>query len=158
MSSVALQTALSLPGRALLGGAAGLLATLAVDVVLRWLPEGTTVPYVAAGALSDASLSSVSHRLAVVVHYGAGTGSGLLFAALGLAVEGLSGLSPLLSFLVAALVQLPLMIVFFSYIVVPTYGRVPSERVGRLRRDWALSATVYIVALTILVAVPVSAA
>jgi len=155
MTSLALQTGLSLPGRLLLGGAAGLLATLVMDIAMRRLPEGTTSPYVAAGTLTDTSLAAASHRLAMAVHYVAGTGSGLLLVTLALGVEQVANLEPLPSFLVAAFVQLPVMIAFFSYFVVPQYGRVPRERVGRVRRDWALSATVYVVALTLLVAAPV---
>ena len=155
MTSVLLQTGLSLPGRLLLGGAAGLLATLVMDMAMRRLPEGTTSPYVAAGTLTDKPLSSAPHRLALAVHYGAGTGSGLLLVTLALVAESLAGLSPLAAFVVAAFVQLPVMIAFFSYFVLPTYGRVPSERVAQVRRDWALSATVYVVAVTVLVALPV---
>jgi len=40
---------------------------------------------------------------------------------------------------------------FFSVVVVPTYGRVPDERVGRVRRDWALSAAAYLVVASALV-------
>jgi hypothetical protein len=150
-----LQTTISLPGRLLLGAAAGLLATLVMDMAMRRLPEGTTSPYVAAGTLTDTSLATASHRLAMVVHYGAGTGSGLLLVSLALVVQSLVDLSPLVSFVVAAVVQLPVMIAFFSYFVLPTYGRVPSERVARVRRDWALSATVYIIVVTALVAAPI---
>lgn len=155
MSPTVLQTGLALPSRLLLGGAAGLLATLIMDFAMRRLPEGTTSPYVAAGTLTDRPLSAAPHRLAMAIHYGAGTGSGLLFVTLALAVESLAGLSPLASFVVAAFVQLPVMVAFFSYFVVPTYGRVPADRVARVRRDWALVATVYVVAVTGLVAVPV---
>lgn len=155
MQSLALQTGLSLPGRVLLGGAAGLLATLVMDTVMRRLPEGTTPAYVAAGTLTGTPLSAAPHRLALAVHYGAGTGSGLLLVALALIVETVAGLEPIASFVVAAVVQLPVMIAFFSNVVVPTYGRVPDNRVRRLRRDWALSATAYVGALTGLVALPV---
>ncbi len=155
MSQVTLQTGLSLSNRLFLGGAAGLLATLVMDMAMRRLPEGTTSPYVAAGTLTDTPLSSAPHRLATVVHYGAGTGSGLLLVTLALAVETLTALGPVAAFVTAAFVQLPVMVVFFSYLVVPVYGRVPDERVPRVRRDWALSATVYVVTVTALVAAPV---
>ena len=151
----ALQTGLSLSGRLLLGGAAGLLATLVMDLAMRRLPEGTTPPFVAAGVLSDESLSAASGRLATAVHYLAGTASGLVFVTLALAAESLLGLSPIPSFVAAAILQLPVTVAFFSYLVVPVYGRVPADRVARVRRDWTVSATVYVAALTVLVAAPV---
>jgi hypothetical protein len=155
MQSLALQTGLSLPERVLLGGAAGLLATLVMDTVMRRLPEGTTPPYIAAATLTETQVSSVPHRLALTVHYGAGTASGLLLVVLALVVETVAGLGPLASFVVAGVVQLPVTVAFFSYVVVPTYGHVPGDRVPRLRRDWALSATVYVITVTVLVALPV---
>jgi hypothetical protein len=154
MTSV-LQALTASADRLFLGAAAGLLATLVMDVAMRRLPEGTTPPFVAAGVLSDEPLGSAPALLATAVHYVAGIGSGVLLAGLALAAESLLNLSALPAHVVAAVVQLPVMIAFFSYLVVPVYGRVPADRVDRVRTDWALSAGVYVVALTALAVAPV---
>jgi hypothetical protein len=47
-------------------------------------------------------------------------------------------------------VQLPIMIAFFSYFVLVVYGQVPDDRVPQVRRDWALSASVYVAVVAVL--------
>jgi hypothetical protein len=145
--------AASLPARLLIGAGAGVVATLVMDRAMARLPEGTTPPAVAAGVLSDRPLSAAPERLAAVVHYVAGIGSGVLYVALStlLAAAGVVA-TGVPAFLAAAAVQLPVMIAFFAYLVVPAYGRVPTDRVARVRLDWALSAAVYVPVLAVVVA------
>ncbi len=47
---------------------AGVAATLATDLVMPRLPEGTTVPAVASGVLTGARPDTAPGRLAAVVH------------------------------------------------------------------------------------------
>lgn len=107
----------SIPLRFLLGGVAGVLATLFMDAVMARLPEGETSPFVASGVLTDTPPRNAPGRLAAVVHYVAG---------------GLTG--PLFIWLLFAVVVLP-------------RSLAPSGRVGRIRRDWALSAAAYLLVL-----------
>ncbi|MFT4948351.1 MAG: hypothetical protein ACI9CA_000471 [Natronomonas sp.] len=152
-----LPPSLSVPALALVGAAAGLLATLAMDVPMRGLlAEGMTPPSVAAGALTGSDTANAPRGVALAVHYGSGTGAGLTFtvlavlgAAVGLSGPVVAGL-PVLALAAAALVQLPVMVAFFSYLVLPRYGTVEDERVPAIRRDWLRSATVYVVSVTAL--------
>jgi len=139
-----------LPVGLLAGAAVGLVATLGMDLPMNRLPEGPTAPRVAAGTLSDASLESAPDGVATAAHYGAGVGTGVLFLAGVAAARWLfGGTAPAVAGAAVALAVL--MNWFFSFVVVPTYGRVPDERVGRVRRDWALSAAAYLVVASALV-------
>jgi len=139
-----------LPVGVLVGAAVGLVSTLVMDLPMNRLPEGPTAPNVAAGMLSDRPLDRAPAGVATAAHYGAGVGTGVLFVA-GVAVaDWLLGAGLLVVPLVAVGLSV-LMNWFFSFVVVPTYGRVPGSRVSTVRRDWALSATAYLVAATALV-------
>ncbi|WP_302081201.1 hypothetical protein [Salinibaculum rarum] len=141
----------ALPARLVVGAIAGFVATLVMDVPMERLPEGETSYQVAAGVLSGEPLDSAPDGLATAVHYGAGTVSGVLFVGVTAAADLLLGGAPsFLSVIVAVVVQLPIMIVFFSYLVLVVYGQVPAERVPQVRRDWALSASVYVAVLVAL--------
>lgn len=155
--TLAIPLSLSVPSLALVGAVAGLLATLVMDLPMRvLLAEGMTPPFVAAGALTGVDTAGAPPRVALAVHYGSGTGAGLVFTALavlaatvgtpGPAVAGL----PLSALAVAALVQLPVMVVFFSSFVLPRYGTVEDRRVPQVRRDWLVSGTVYVASLAVL--------
>jgi hypothetical protein len=152
-----LPPSLSVPGLALVGATAGLLATLVMDVPMRaLLTEGMTPPFVAAGALTGSDTADASRRVALAVHYGSGTAAGLTFTALTLlaATLGAPGPAvagvPVLALAVAALVQLPVMVAFFSYFVLPRYGTVAPGRVPRVRREWLVSAAVYVASVAAL--------
>lgn len=135
----------ALPARLVAGAIAGFVATLVMDIPMGRLPEGETSYYVAAGVLEGESLDSAPDQTATAVHYGAGTLSGALFVGVTAGIEQLLGTAAsLLAVLLAIVVQLPIMIAFFSYFVLVVYGRVPDERVPQVRRDWALSAAVYV--------------
>ncbi len=141
----------ALPVRLIIGAIAGFIATLVMDVPMGRLPEGETSYQVAAGVLSGEPLDSAPDGLATAVHYAAGTLSGALFVGVTAAAELVLGGEPtLLAVVVAVVVQLPVMIAFFSYVVLVVYGQVPEKRVPQVRRDWALSASVYVTVLVVL--------
>lgn len=156
--TLALPSSLSVPSLALVGAVAGLLATLAMDVPMRaLLAEGMTPPFVAAGALTGSDTADAPRRVALAVHYGSGTGAGLIFTALTVLVAtvGAPGPSvagvPVLALAVAALLQLPVMVAFFSYFVLPRYGTVAPARIPQVRRDWLASAAVYVASVAVLI-------
>jgi hypothetical protein len=136
-----------------LGPIVGLLATLAMDLVMPRLPEGTTAPKVAAGVLTDTSVDHAPDRLATWVHYVAGGGSGLLFVGLVSAVQTAAGAGLAVAIVVAAPVMLALMVGFFAVVPLPRARGLPRQRLPTIRRDWALSAAAYVVAAAVLVAV-----
>lgn len=136
-----------------LGPIVGLLATLAMDLVMPRLPEGTTAPKVAAGVLTDTSVDHAPDRLATWVHYVAGGGSGLLFVGLVSAVQTAAGAGLAVAIVVAAPVMLALMVGFFAAVPLPRARGLSRQRLPTIRRDWALSAAAYVVAAAVLVAV-----
>jgi hypothetical protein len=155
--TLALPPSLSVPALVVVGAVAGLLATLVMDVPMRaLLVEGMTPPFVAAGALTGADTADAPRRVALAVHYGSGTGAGVIFTALAVlaATVGVPGPAvvgfPLLALAVAALVQLPVMVAFFSYFVLPRYGTVVPARVPQVRRDWLVSAAAYVASVAVL--------
>jgi hypothetical protein len=139
-----------LPVGVLLGAAVGLVSTLVMDLPMNRLPEGPTAPKVAAGTLSGQPLGRAPAGVATAAHYGAGVGTGVLFVTGVAAADWLVGAGALVVPAVAVALFV-LMNWFFSFVVVPTYDRVPGSRVSAVRRDWALSAAVYLVAATVLV-------
>jgi len=136
-----------------LGPIVGLIATLAMDLVMPRLPEGTTAPKVAAGVLTDTSVDHAPDRLATWVHYVAGGGSGLLFVGLVSAVQTAVGGGLAVALVVAAPVMLALMVGFFALVPLPRARGLPRQRLSTIRRDWAISAAAYVVAAAALVAV-----
>jgi hypothetical protein len=152
-----LPPSLSVPGLALVGATAGLLATLVMDVPMRaLLAEGMTPPFVAAGALTGSDTADACRRVALAVHYGSGTAADLTFTALTLLAATLGAPGPAVAgvpvraLAVAALVQLPVMVAFFSYFVLPRYGTVAPGRVPQVRREWLVSAAVYVASVAAL--------
>ena len=136
-----------------LGPIVGLIATLAMDLVMPRLPEGTTAPKVAAGVLTDTSVDHAPDRLATWVHYVAGGGSGLLFVGLVSAVQTAVGGGLGVALVVAAPVMLALMVGFFALVPLPRARGLPRQRLSTIRRDWAISAAAYVVAAAALVSV-----
>ncbi|OYR40686.1 MULTISPECIES: hypothetical protein [unclassified Halorubrum] len=135
-----------------LGPVVGLLATLAMDRVMPRLPEGTTAPRVAASVLTNTSVDRAPERLATWVHYVAGGGSGLLFVGLVSAVQVGLGVGAPVALAVASPVMLALMIGFFALVPLPRARGIPRQRLATIRRDWAVSAAVYVVAAAVVVA------
>ncbi|OYR38384.1 hypothetical protein DJ82_12460 [Halorubrum sp. Ib24] len=135
-----------------LGPVVGLLATLAMDRVMPRLPEGTTAPRVAASVLTNTSVDRAPERLATWVHYVAGGGSRLLFVGLVSAVQVGLGVGAPVALAVASPVMLALMIGFFALVPLPRARGIPRQRLATIRRDWAVSAAVYVVAAAMVVA------
>lgn len=146
------------------GAAAGLLATLVANVPMHRQSEGSTPAFVAAGALTRSELTEVSGGAASAVHYAAGVASGLLFA---LAAWALDRALPATAripgtrlewapHVLAGLLLLGFLFVSFGYLVLPLFGREARSRAGTVRKQWFVTATVYVAALLVLV--PVGAA
>ena len=135
-----------------LGLAAGVLATLAMDLVMARLPEGETPPTVAAGVLTLTHPDRAPARLASVVHYLAGLLTGPLFVYTLYLAESVVGPSTLAT-AAAAVVLLVVMIGFFVVVVLPRPDGLSPNRRGRIGRDWAVCAAVYVAVLVPVVAV-----
>jgi hypothetical protein len=133
------------------GVLAGVVATLAMDLVMARLPEGATPPSIAAGVLTGTPPDAAPDRLASVVHYLAGFLTGPLFVWLLFAGEGVIGERSVAVTVAAAVVLYVLMVGFFAVVVLPR-SLVARERVGAIRRDWAVSAAAYLLVLVALVA------
>ncbi|QWC20683.1 hypothetical protein [Halorubrum sp. 2020YC2] len=146
-------TTLSLLAGLALGPVVGLVATLAMDVAMARLPEGETAPRVAAGVLTDAPVDDAPERLATWVHYVAGGGSGLLFVGLVAATGRLLGTGTLLTVAVAGVALFALMVGFFALVPLPRASGLPGQRLGPIRRDWAVSAATYVAVAAVVVAV-----
>lgn len=149
MEPLTVHAPFAVPLRFAAGIVAGVLATLAMDRVMVRLPEGTTPPSIASGVLTDRPPGDAPDRLATVVHYLAGSLTGPLFVWLSFVSEGALGGESVVAALVAAAVLYALMVGFFAVVVLPQ-SRVSADRVGAIRRGWAVSAAVYLT-----VAVPV---
>jgi hypothetical protein len=150
MASLTPPLSLVLSAAALAGLLAGLAATVAMDLPMYLLPEGRTPPSVAAGVLTDEHPDDASGRLATVVHYGAGAGTGVLYAVLATLVGTLLGFGSLAALVAGAVALYPLMVGFFVVVVLPRSKGLPMQRIRRIRRDWALSAAAYLAALVAL--------
>ncbi|ERH09588.1 MAG: hypothetical protein J07HX64_01347 [halophilic archaeon J07HX64] len=142
----------SIPLRFVAGVLAGFVATLVMNRAMARLPEGATPTSIAAGVLTGQPPGEAPARLATAVHYLAGTLTGPLFVWLLFAGETVFG-GPSAPVTVAAAGALyALMVAFFAVAVLPQ-SRVGGERVGPIRRDWAVSALVYVLVLAPLVGV-----
>ncbi|GAB7090955.1 hypothetical protein JCM18237_12260 [Halorubrum luteum] len=141
----------SLVAGLLLGPAVGFAATLAMDVVMTQLPEGETPPRVAAGVLTDTPVASAPERLATVVHYVAGAGSGLLLLWLLAAFDSVTGalgegaVATAVTVGLAGSVMLVLMIGFFAIVPLPRARGLRRQRLSRIRTDWSIMATTYVI-------------
>ncbi|SNR52843.1 hypothetical protein [Halorubrum vacuolatum] len=141
---------------------AGVLATLTMDVAMARLPEGETPPKVAASVLAGTAVDSAPERLAAVVHYVAGAGSGVLTAAMlagGVAVAaalgvGTAGVGAVVTAAGVAFVMFVCMVGFFALVPLPRTTGLARQRLRVVRRDWAICAVVYlVVAIPLLLAV-----
>lgn len=151
-----------------LGALAGLLATVLMNLPMQRLPEGSTPPFVAAGALTGEALSEVASGVASLAHYASGTLTGVGFVLFAEGIETLilqRGGAPgfdlvlggtgllLVPHLIAAAATFSVLFVFFGYIVLPLVGREARSRARRVRNDWAVSAAVYTAALGVVLPV-----
>ena len=150
MSSLQVAASLSTPALFLVGIAAGVIATLGMDVVMARLDEGGTPPQIASGVLTDTHPDDAPGRLASVVHYVAGTLTGPLFVWLYLVATGVLG-DGALAIAAAAVVCYPLMVGFFVLVVLPRSRGLARQRLSRIRRTWSIEAAVYLLVLAPLV-------
>ena len=141
---------------------AGFFAALVTDVPMDRLDEGRTPTAVAASVLYAKPSADLRESEARSVHYTAGVLAGALFALLAAAAETvappvavLPGGLPLLSHLLAGAAVLAFLYAFFGHVVLPRFGREKAGVADRVRRHWAVSATVYVLAL--LAGVPAAA-
>ena len=144
-------------GRVAIGAVAGLLATVIMNIPMQRRPEGSTPPFVAAGALTGQSLDEVDPKLASGIHYSAGILGGVLFSLLAIGFESvlpftaaLAGVGlRLVPHFLATLLTYGFLVGFFAYLVLPRFGKAATERADQVRADWVISASVYIVALAV---------
>jgi hypothetical protein len=136
-----------------IGLVAAVVAVLAMDLLMRQVPEGTTPPYVAASVLTRTAVDEAPDRLASVAHYLAGLGTGLLFVYLLYATERLLGGSSPVSVAAGALVLYVLMVAFFLIVPLPRAVGIDGQRRSAIGRGWAVVAAGYLAVL-----VPVSVA
>ena len=141
---------LATPLRVLLGVVAGVFATLAMDLVMARIDEGSTPPRVASGVLTETRPDNAPRRLAAVVHYVAGALSGPLYVWLLLVAEALVG-PGFLAALTATVLFYPLMVGFFVLVVLPRSRGTSRERRLTIARAWALEAAAYLAVLVPLV-------
>jgi len=133
------------------GLVAAVVAVLVMDWIMERTPEGTTPPYVAASVLTRTPINNAPDRLASVVHYLAGLGTGVLFIYLLLVAESLLGGSSLIAVVAATLVLYILMVAFFVAVPLPRAVGLTRSRRSVISRGWAIAAAGYLAVL-----VPVS--
>jgi len=126
---------------------AAVAALLAMDRAMARLPEGATPPRVAAGVLTETHPDDAPARLAAVAHYGAGTGTGLLFVYGSLVAETLLGGASALSVAATTLALYGLMVAFFVAVPLPRAPGLDRARRRATARGWAVSAAVYLAVL-----------
>lgn len=131
----------------------GILATLAMDRVMGAVPEGTTPPSIAAGVLTERRPDEAPERLASVVHYFAGAGTGLLYVWLSLAAEALAGGPSFVTVAGTTAVLYLLMVGFFAVVPLPLAKGVGRSRRGTILRAWAIAAAGYLAVLVPVVTV-----
>ena len=150
MSSLQVAASGSVPALFLVGIAAGVVATLAMDIVMARLDEGGTPPKIASGVLTDTDPDRAPERLASAVHYIAGTLTGPLFVWLYLAASVVVG-GGVVATVAAAVVCYPLMVGFFAAVVLPRSRGLARQRLSKIRRAWSVEAAVYLLVLAPLV-------
>jgi hypothetical protein len=147
-------TAPPLATRIAIAALAGFLAMLAAGVPMDRLDEGTTPPSVAGSVLYGKPPGDLLGSEVKSTYYTAGLLAGGLFGLLAAAVDAvgppvavLPGGSGLLSHLLAGVGVFGLLYVGFGYVVLPRLGREKVDVADRVRRHWAISAAVYVLAL-----------
>ncbi|SDY03492.1 hypothetical protein [Halobellus clavatus] len=146
MSMLQVAASPSVPLLFLLGIGAGVVATLAMDVVMARLDEGETPPQIASGVLTGTDPDRAPARLASVVHYVAGMLTGPLFVWLVLTASVLLGSGPT-AVVAAVAVCYPLMVGFFALVVLPRSQGLSRQRLSAIRRAWSIEAAVYLLVL-----------
>ncbi|WP_224268211.1 hypothetical protein [Haloprofundus salinisoli] len=143
--------------RLALGALAGLVAAVVMGVPMGRQEGGFTPAYVTASVLRRTTPDEVSFRDATVVHHGAGTLAGVLYAlvlTLGEAVApsvGTLGGVDLLLHLVAVGLVVGFIYGFFAYVVLPRAGGsgIYEEQSTAVRGQWLRSSLVFGAALAV---------
>ena len=125
----------------------GVLATLWMDQLMAQIKEGRTPPYVAASVLTEQRVGTASDRLAAVVHYFAGAGTGLLFVWLSLAAETAVGGASATTAAGTAVFLYALMVGFFAAVPLPRATGLDRPRRKTVLRAWAIAALAYLLVL-----------
>lgn len=133
------------PAALALGGGAGLVAAVVMNVPMLLLRAGSLPARAAASVLRRTTPDRVPARDARVVHHVAGVLGGVLLAGLQLLLA--ASLDTVVAGVVAGLVVVALVFTVFVVVVLPRVTvREASTRV--VRRSWAVSAVVYGVVAT----------
>ncbi|ERH01516.1 MAG: hypothetical protein J07HN6_01070 [Halonotius sp. J07HN6] len=130
-----------------IGLLAAVIAVLGMDQVMARTTEGTTPPYVAASVLTGRPVDDAPDRLASVVHYLAGVGTGLLFVYCSLVAERVAGGSAVVTVVGTTLALYMLMVVFFLVVPLPRAVGLDATRRTKTGRAWAVAAAGYVVVL-----------
>ena len=146
MLPLQVSTPLSVPVLFAVGIGAGVVATLAMDLVMARIEEGETPPRIASGVLTDTESDGSPEGVASAVHYVAGALTGPLFVWLYFVAAGVVGPGAV-GVVAAALVCYPLMVGFFALVVLPRSRGLPRQRLSAIRRAWAVEAAVYLLVL-----------
>lgn len=155
----------SVPGRVAIGAVAGLLAAVVTNVPMQRLPDGSTPPFVVAGALTGDSLDAVDPRLASGSHYLGGSLGGASFTLVAVGFEAVLPITAVMTgvglrlvpHVLAALVTFAVAVAGFAYVVLPLWGKEATDRASQVRAAWVASMAVYTVALSLFVPLLVAA-
>jgi len=150
MSVLQISAPPSIPLLFVLGVGAGVVATLAMDLVMPRLPEGATPPQVASGVLTATEPDRAPEGVASAVHYVAGALTGPLFVWLYLVAAAVVGAGTP-GVVAAVAVCYPLMVGFFALVVLPRSRGLPRQRLSPIRRAWSVEAAVYLAVIAPLV-------
>ena len=141
---------LSIPLLFVVGIGAGIVATLAMDLVMTRLEEGETPPRIASGVLTGTEPDRSPEGVASAVHYVAGALTGPLFVWLYLVATAVIGAGAT-GVVAAVAVCYPLMVGFFVLVVLPQSRGLSRQRLSLIRRAWAVEAAVYLIVIAPLV-------
>lgn len=130
-----------------IGLAAAGIAVLGMDRLMARLTEGTTPPYVAASVLTGRPVDTAPSRLASVVHYLAGFGTGLLFMYVLPVAEKLTGGLSVMTVAATTVVMYALMVGFFVLIPLPRAIGLDDTRRSQTAIAWAIAAAGYLLVL-----------
>ena len=130
-----------------LGLIGAVLAVGVMDQLMARTTDGTTPPSVAASVLTGRPVDDAPPRLASVVHYLAGVGTGLLFVYFSMVVEWFVGGSTPGTVVGTTILLYLLMVAFFVVIPLPRAVGVDAGRRKRIGRAWAIAAAGYLLVL-----------
>ena len=130
-----------------LGLVGAVIAVGVMDQLMARTTDGTTPPSVAASVLTGRPVDNAPSRLASVVHYLAGVGTGLLFVYLSLVVEQLVGRSTPGTVVGTTVLLYVLMVGFFILVPLPRAVGVDARRRRTIGRAWAIAAAGYLLTL-----------